>query len=84
MLLADWAIIDGVRIESLTARGAQGGDHDNCLPKGTRVLVDAADFGLRYPAYWVQTEKGRFRAWKADLLHYSEPWTEVTVRPTAS
>src|SRR5450755_1773027 len=78
LLLADWAVIDGVRIESRTGTRARsdGVDAGLCVPKGSRIVVDAADFGLRYPAYWIQTEKGRFRAWMADLLRYSEPWTE--------
>ncbi len=78
LLLADWAILDGVRIESLTGPKAHGeiARAERVVPKGSSVTVDAAEFGLRYPAYWIQTEKGRFRAWKADLLRYSEPWTE--------
>lgn len=78
LLLAHWAIIDGERIESLSGPRSQVEDIDarRVVPKGSSVVVDAAEFGLRYPAYWIVTEKGRFRAWAADLLRYSEPWTE--------
>ena len=78
LLLVDWRVLDGERIESLSGAGPRwdGVDARNVLPVGAGVVVDAAEFGLPHPAYWITTAKGRFRAWKADLLRYSEPWTE--------
>jgi hypothetical protein len=78
LLLVDWHVLDGERIESLSGAGPRWDrvDARNVLPVGAGVVVDAAEFGLPHPAYWITTAKGRFRAWKADLLRYSEPWTE--------